>query len=825
MSCNASETLIECKGVIDFPYSERCCETRGLAFFDDQNGNAYAVMSAFIAGFIGLVVVTLFTNQVLREPRGTEHMQFVSEKIHAGAKAFLHKEYFYLSIFVAVLFIALSVLLKGDDDEEKYDGVYTGISFLLGAILSASAGYFGMFIATKANVATTQACTKSMNDGLRVAFKSGAVMGLTVVSFGLFGLSALYIIFTIEQEPEKAWRYISGFGFGASAIALFARVGGGTYTKAADVGADLVGKVEAGIPEDHPSNPAVIADNVGDNVGDVAGMGADLFESYCGSIIAAATLGYAEYRYKKGCGGCYGNAAVALPFWIAGMGVLCSIIGTFLVRTNADEKKMTPNEVLDSLLWTIRKGIFGASILVVLVNAGLVYMTFGSFTRDGNDNLPWKIYGCTIIGLAAGNIIGTFTEYCTSYSFRPTQSIAEASNTGPATVLIQGLGVGLISTAVPLITLVVTIISCNALAGQYGIAISAVSMLSTLGITLATDAYGPVADNAGGIAEMCEEDVNEETRVKTDALDALGNTTAATGKGFAIGSAALTSVALISAYLTDVQNKLGAATFDVKIDEPVVLSGVLIGGTLPFVFAALTMLSVGKAAATIIYEVRRQFRKYPQLKDTSWKPPAGVPEYETCVAISTEAALIEMVVPGSMAVFVPAGIGFLLGPKALAGLLVGSLSSGTLLAITMANAGGAWDNAKKYVEKGGLGEGKGKRTSYHEAVVVGDTVGDPFKDTSGPALNILIKMMSLIALVLAPKFQEANDGEFPEDWWIGMTILLALAVVLYFFQVWSTKRYARLEAELAAEEPASAAGVEVEMTKTKDAKAAAVAAI
>ena len=811
--------------LVIFGETQACCKGRGLDFFDENNGNAYAVMLAFIAGFVGLVTVTILTSQVLREPRGTDHMQFVSDKIHEGAKAFLHKEYTYLSIFVLCLFVVLCFILKGDEDGKEYDGVYTGISFLVGALLSASAGYFGMFIATKANVATTQACTKSMNDGLRVAFKSGSVMGLTVVSFGLFGLASLYIIFTIESEPEQAWRYISGFGFGASAIALFARVGGGVYTKAADVGADLVGKVEAGIPEDHPSNPAVIADNVGDNVGDVAGMGADLFESYCGSIIAAATLGYAEYSGADG-NPCYMTSAVALPFWIAGFGVLCSIIGMFLVRTNADEKTMSPNEVLDSLLWTIRKGIFGASLLVVALNAAVVYMTFGDYPDD--TSLPWKIYGCTIIGLAAGNIIGTFTEYCTSYSFTPTQSIAQASTTGPATVLIQGLGVGLISTAVPLITLVVSIISCNVLAGQYGIAIAAVSMLSTLGITLATDAYGPVADNAGGIAEMCEEDVSEETRVKTDALDALGNTTAATGKGFAIGSAALTSVALISAFLKDVQDASGGAEFAVKVDEPVVLSGVLIGGTLPFVFAALTMLSVGKAATTIIFEVRRQFKRYPRLKDVTWKPPAGVPEYETCVAISTEAALIEMVVPGAMAVFVPAGIGFLLGPKALAGLLVGALSSGTLLAITMANAGGAWDNAKKYVEKGGLGDGKGKNTSYHEAVVVGDTVGDPFKDTSGPALNILIKMMSLIALVLAPKFQLVADGEtFPEDYWIGIVILAILLVALWAFQSWSSKRYERLESEVFADAGADGAAEagEVELTEKKDTKGAAVAAI
>jgi len=771
----------------------------------------------------------VFAQNVMAEDPGTVRMQELSEIIHIGAKAFLHKEYTILAAFVGVMFCVLCGVLYENDDKKceyqawldvnageacpdayvynaKFTGVYTGIAFLVGAFLSALAGYGGMFIATKANVRTTQACTKSMNDGLRVAFKSGAVMGLTVVSFGLIGLSVLYLIFTIDSPTKITWQYLSGFGFGASSIALFARVGGGVYTKAADVGADLVGKVEAGIPEDDVHNPAVIADNVGDNVGDVAGMGADLFESYVGSIIAAATIGYDTYS-KVGndnqafccvfnldltgssssiTGGNfdtsaaifetqtnYAIGAIALPFWIAGMGLVCSIIGTFLVRTNADETQ-EPNVVLESLLGSIRTGIYGASALVVCTNAVACYICLGGSGEE------WKVYGCTVCGLLAGNVIGFFTEYSTSYSYSPTTGIAEKSNTGPATVIIQGLGVGMISTVVPLITLVVTIIACNALASRFGIAMAAVSMLATLGITLATDAYGPVADNAGGIAEMVGDDVNEDTRVKTDALDALGNTTAASGKGFAIGSAALTSVALISAFIEQV----GLLT--VSVEDPVVLGGMLLGSTLPFLFAALTMLSVGKAAEAMIIEVRRQFAEYPELKTataTGWKCPPGVPEYEKCVAISTQAAIVEMFVPGIVAIFAPPACGYLLGSKALVGMLVGALVTGILLAITMANAGGAWDNAKKYVEKGGLGEGKGKGTMYHDAVVVGDTVGDPFKDTSGPALNILIKMMSLISLVLAPSFRNTNatGNAFGDGWFVGLIVIILVGIVILVY--------------------------------------------
>ena len=721
--------------------------------FRGSNGFGLVVAMAFAAAGVGLLTVCMFTYQVLQAATGTPKMLRIAHAIHRGARAFLHREYMWLTLFEAVMFIIISLILIDNStvacnyitgptvDCNQYIntpalntlGVFTGLSFLVGALLSASAGYFGMFIATKANVRTTWACNTSMNEGLRVAFKSGAVMGITVVSFGLLGLSVLYLIFTVKTVDQRlVWQYISGFGFGASSIALFARVGGGVYTKAADVGADLVGKVENDIPEDSPNNPAVIADNVGDNVGDVAGMGADLFESYVGAIIAACTLGNEMYS-KTGltvdetC--CtfgrpyvppeqsitnFAMSAVALPFWIAGFGLCASIIGVFVVRTNADET-MPSDKVLDSLLWSIRAGIWFASALVIGFNALACWLTFGGSGEE------WKLFGCTIIGLVAGNVIGTFTEYCTSYSFNPTRSIAQKSLTGPATVIIQGLGVGMLSTGVPLLTLVVTILACNALASRYGIALAAVSMLATLGITLATDAYGPVADNAGGIAEMAGDDVAESTRQRTDALDALGNTTAATGKGFAIGSAALTSVALISAFIDQV------GLVSVNVSDPVVLSGMLIGSTLPFLFAALTMLSVGRAAEAIIWEVRRQFEADPRLKNEDFVPAADAefPNYEECVAISTNAAIMEMIVPGGMAIFMPPAVGYLLGALGLVGLLVGSLVTGILLAITMANAGGAWDNAKKFVEKKGLGADKAKGTRFHAAVVVGDTVGDP----------------------------------------------------------------------------------------------------
>ncbi|MEE8472399.1 MAG: sodium-translocating pyrophosphatase, partial [Dehalococcoidia bacterium] len=576
-------------------------------------------------------------------------------------------------------------------------------------------------IAVKANVRTTASAMHSLNAGLRVAFSSGAVMGITVVGFGLLGLSIIYLAFQGLNIVE----IIVGFGFGASSIALFARVGGGIFTKAADVGSDLVGKVEMDIPEDDPRNAAVIADNVGDNVGDVAGMGADLFESYVGSIIATMALSAV--------------AAVALnvdrlvlmllPMLVAALGVAASIIGTFFVRVGEGTK-------MEGLLMALRRGIWIASLLV----AGL---TFGAISMLG---LPLGIFWAVVAGLVAGNLIGLSVEYYTSYSYGPTKAVAEAARTGTGTIIIQGFATAMKSTWIPVVVVVAAVLTSFELAGLYGVAIAAVGMLSTLGITLATDAYGPVADNAGGIAQQAG--LDPEVRERTDALDSLGNTTAATGKGFAIGSAALTALALMAAFAGTVQMLMQkndpSYVFTVSLLEPQVISGLLIGAMLVFLFCALTMNAVGKAAFEIVNEVRRQFREIKGL----WEGTARA-EYGRCVDISTRTALKEMIFPGALAILVPIAVGMLLGPEALLGLLMGAISSGFLMAITMANAGGSWDNAKKWIEAGNLG---GKGSDAHKAAVVGDTVGDPFKDTSGPALNILIKLMSIVSLVFAPVF-------------------------------------------------------------------------
>ena len=658
---------------------------------------------ALVIALAGVVFVVVQLGRVLGQDAGNQAMQDIALAIQEGAAAFLKREYTFLAGFVVVVAAIVAVWLDWQ----------TAVSFVLGAFTSASAGYLGMFTAVRANVRTAAAASKSLNDGLRVAFNSGSIMGMSVVSFSLIGLTVLYFLF------DGNIQYITGFGFGASSIALFARVGGGIYTKAADVGADLVGKVEQGIPEDDPRNPAVIADNVGDNVGDVAGMGADLFESYSGSIIAAAALGATVAN----------GVGVILPFLVAAVGIIASLIGTFLVRTKEGATQ-------HDLLATLRRAIYASSGLVLIFTAIVIAIT----------GAGWNLFLVVLVGLVAGNGIGYFTEYYTSYTEKPTQGIAKASGTGSATLIIEGLAVGMVSTVAPVLIVAAAIILALALggdAGLYAVALAGVGMLSTLGITLATDAYGPVADNAGGIAEMSH--LPPEVRERTDALDSLGNTTAATGKGFAIGSAVLTALALMAAYVQTVS--ANDPDFTLNLLDPVMIPGLLIGAMLPYLFAALTMTAVGKAAFEIVMEVRRQFKEIPGLMEGT-----GKPDYKQCVDISTRSALREMILPGTLAVVVPLLVGFLLGKEAVAGMLVGAIASGFMLAVMMANAGGAWDNAKKWIETGELG---GKGSDAHKAAVVGDTVGDPFKDTSGPSLNILIKLMSIVSLVFASAF---GDG-------------------------------------------------------------------
>ena len=671
---------------------------------------------AIAASVVALLFAGFLTSVVLKKDSGSDRIRFIGDAIQKGAMAFLSREYRLLAIFVVVMAIILGVFVDfdilGRIGHETNDGVPgTAIAYLVGAFGSGLAGFIGMSIAVRANTRTTVQAMEGLNPALRVAFNSGAVMGLSVVGLALLGVTLMFVAFNNDASV------VAGFGFGASSIALFARVGGGIYTKAADVGADLVGKLEQGIPEDDPRNPATVADNVGDNVGDVAGMGADLFESYVGSIIATVALAVVG---SSTLGGSTEKLDLILfPLLVASIGIFSSIIGTFLVRTGEGAS-------MGRLLWSLRIGIFSAGALVLIGTAALI-LSMG---------LDFKLFWVVLTGLLAGQLIGTASEYYTSYEYSPTKKLAEQSETGPATIMIGGLGLGMMSTVIPGVVVIVAMWLSYYFAGLYGVALAAVGMLSTLGITLATDAYGPVADNAGGIAEQAG--LDPEVRERTDALDSLGNTTAATGKGFAIGSAVLTALALMAAYAQAVQIEV-FNIMDIKV-----MMGLIIGAIMPFLFAALTMQAVGRAAYAMVQEVRRQFREIEGLLEGT-----ADPDYARAVDISTTGAMKEMVLPGVIAVVVPVCVGIGLGAEALGGLLIGSIATGFLFAIMMANAGGAWDNAKKYIEAGHLG---GKGSDQHSAAVVGDTVGDPFKDTSGPALNILLKLMSIVALVFGPLF-------------------------------------------------------------------------
>ena len=681
----------------------------------------WPIATGAIIAVVGLLFAALLALRVVRADEGNARMIAIGQAVKEGALAFLRREYLTLVPFVVVVAVALWLLIDwytGDSWIPR-----TAIAYLVGTVCSATAGFIGMNVAIRANTRTAAAAMKGLNPALRIAFSSGAVMGMTVVGVGLLGVIILYVIF-------ENISYVIGFGFGASSIALFARVGGGIFTKAADVGADLVGKVEAGIPEDDPRNPAVIADNVGDNVGDVAGMGADLFESYVGSIIAAIALAAAAVESIPGQD--WKSDVAVLPILIAGMGIMASILGTFIVRSGE-------NATFGQLLWALRRGIFASAMMVLAFALGAIYW-LDLDGLIGPTVSGFDIFWAIAAGLGAGVIIGVTTEFYTSYDYGPTKRVAEAAQTGAATTMISGIATGMQSTVIPVLIIGGAILAAFEMAGFYGVAMAGVGMLSTLGITLATDAYGPVADNAGGIAEQAQ--LPPEVRQRTDSLDALGNTTAATGKGFAVGSAGLTALALLAAF--------GQAADLETIDllKHTTLVGLLIGAMLPFLFSAMTMQAVGRAAFAIVNEVRRQFREIPGIMEGT-----GRPEYARCVDISTRGALREMVVPGLMAVIVPLAIGFILGIEALGGLLIGAVGAGFVLAITMANAGGAWDNAKKYIELGNYG---GKGSDSHKAAVEGDVVGDPFKDTSGPSLNILLKLMAIVSLLFVPVFLEVE---------------------------------------------------------------------
>ena len=711
------------------------------------------------AAVLALLFAWIFFRQMMRESEGTVTMKEIAQYVREGAMAYLKQQYKVVVIVFIVLAALFAVLAYGFGVQNPW----VPFAFLTGGFFSGLAGFVGMKTATYASARTANATMRSLNSGLKIAFRSGAVMGLTVVGLGLLDIAIWWSILKIFYEPTEAQNLVVitttmlTFGMGASTQALFARVGGGIYTKAADVGADIVGKVEQDIPEDDPRNPATIADNVGDNVGDVAGMGADLYESYCGSILATMALGASAFF---GDGTAVQMRAILAPMMIAAIGVVLSILGIYVVRTKEGAS-------LQDLLGSLSRGTNLAAVLIALVSFGVFYLL-------GFPNW-WQMALSVLSGLLAGVVIGKITEYYTSHSYKPTQKLAESAQTGPATVIINGVGLGMISTAVPVVTIAVAILLAYGFAtgfhfgvdtlsmGLYGISIAAVGMLSTLGITLATDAYGPIADNAGGNAQMSE--LDPSVREKTDILDSLGNTTAATGKGFAIGSAALTALALLASYIEEIKIGFGhlaakggemAAEFarlshgsitdivehyDITLMNPMVLVGIFIGSMMAFLFCGLTMNAVGRAAEKMVIEVRRQFREIAGILEGKQRP-----DYTSCVRISTKAAQHEMIFPSLLAIIVPMLVGVILGPAGVIGLLAGGLGAGFVLAIFLANSGGAWDNAKKYVEEGHFG---GKNSSSHHATVVGDTVGDPFKDTSGPSLNILIKLMSMVSIVMA----------------------------------------------------------------------------